>query len=108
MSVLRARVRRGERKARLRLRIEGAFGTQHSFGHVAREMALAFQALPDLDLRLWMRGPVEIDFSADERLKPLLPFFETQPLEEVDFHIRHEWPPTLEPPPSGRWILAQP
>ena len=26
----------------------------------------------------------------------------------AEVHVRHQWPPRLEPPPCGRWVLMQP
>ncbi len=108
MPIERARIKRGTTKGKLRVRIEGEFGLRHSFGHVARELALSLIGRPAIDLRLLSIGPVEFDLREDPKARLLLPFMESEPRDEVDFHIRNHWPPNFEPPPSGRWFLAQP
>ncbi|HEX9656899.1 MAG TPA: asparagine synthase (glutamine-hydrolyzing) [Bacteroidota bacterium] len=30
------------------------------------------------------------------------------PLDHVDVHVRHQWPPNLSPPDQGRWVVIQP
>jgi len=71
-------------------------------------MALALLGRRELDLRLVLRGQWEFPPSEDPKMRNLLPFLDANPEGEVDFHIRHHWPPNFNPPPSGRWILAQP
>jgi glycosyltransferase involved in cell wall biosynthesis len=107
MGLGRARLRR-RRSGRFLVRFEGEFGYRHSFGHVAREMALALLGRPEIELRLLIQGPMEFRLEDDARTWPLAECLDPDPQEEVDFHIRHHWPPNFTPPPSGRWILAQP
>jgi len=30
------------------------------------------------------------------------------PLDHVDVHVRHQWPPNLTPPEEGKWVVIQP
>ncbi len=30
------------------------------------------------------------------------------PLDHVDVHVRHQWPPDLSPPDRGKWVVIQP
>jgi glycosyltransferase involved in cell wall biosynthesis len=108
MAIGRARIKRGSSRGKLRIRLEGEFGLRHSFGHVTRELALAILGESGIDLRLRSLGPAEVDLREDPKGRALLPFFEPEADDDVDIHIRHHWPPNFEPPPTGRWVLAQP
>lgn len=42
------------------------------------------------------------------RSNPQLVSLINKTFTSADIHVRHQWPPNLEPPKSGRWVMIQP
>ncbi len=85
---------------------EGSQFVNHSLAHVNREQAIRLiEAGFELSIL-----PYETDqFKPD----PNSPYMEiskriSRKLRTVDIHVRHQWPPKLEPPPEGHWVVIQP
>ncbi len=108
MAISRARLYSRGKGRRIRVRYEGEFSTLSSFGVVAREMALSMCSRREIDLHLVDCGAKDFELSEDPKARVLRSFLSESQSDEVDFHIRHQWPPNFEPPTSGRWVLAQP
>nr|WP_320133033.1 glycosyltransferase [uncultured Holophaga sp.] len=88
-----------------RLCWEGAFFRYHSLAHVNRQLGRRLVTHAGLEVRLLATEGLEFD----PRLEPGLASRVDAPLSgPVDVHVRHQWPPHFEPPPSGAWVVVQP
>lgn len=93
--------------AKLSIRWEGSQFVHHSLAHVNRELCL----------RLARNGhalsliPFEPDQFApgDDPDLSLLARLHNAPLDKAcQIHVRHQWPPNLEAPAHGNWVVIQP
>jgi len=89
---------------------EGDFEQLHSLAHVNRAVCRKLiERGHDLGLLPRASGPVAEPIER-QQLDPRL----TARLGRgpdggpAQVHVRHRWPPRLEPPPHGRWVLMQP
>jgi len=86
---------------------EGDFEGLHSLAVVNRAVCLG---LPErgIDLGLFQikTGPDEGRVALDGRLAARMGKPPAGGTARVQ--VRHQWPPRLEPPPLGRWVLRQP
>jgi|GEM_PF-853030 glycosyltransferase involved in cell wall biosynthesis/GT2 family glycosyltransferase/Flp pilus assembly protein TadD len=91
----------------LSVRWEGSQFVHHSLALVNREICLRLARRGhDLSLIPWepdQFGPGDDpDLAILERLRKA-------PLEgPCQVHVRHQWPPLLEPPAEGKWVVVQP
>ena len=85
---------------------EGSQFVNHSLALVNRSLCLELiTAGHDLSII-----PYEADQFTPAKHSPLQKIAERvhKPLERVDVHVRHHWPPNLTPPARGHWVVIQP
>ncbi len=88
---------------------EGSFFVRHSLALVNREVCAALLRSGRCDLSLIPYEADEFGPESDpERLGPLSARMRAPLKGPAEFHVRHQWPPNFEPPPSGHWVLIQP
>lgn len=87
---------------------EGPFFVYSSLAHVNREMVSSLLGQDACDLGLIETEPDQYDGAADMRYAPLVARMGTELEGEVDFHVRHRWPPDVSVPSSGKLVLIQP
>lgn len=87
---------------------EGSQFVHHSLAMVNRELALALLDTGQVELNLIPYEEHTFGPEVDRRFSRLAERFNRVLSGPVDCHIRHQWPPKLEPPPEGHWILIQP
>ncbi len=85
---------------------EGPQFANHSLAVVNREMASCF-IKTEHAVSLKPHG-TEKNFSNKTDQLAELQRHVNKPLQNVDIHIRHHWPPNLNPPDAGRWVVIQP
>jgi glycosyltransferase involved in cell wall biosynthesis/GT2 family glycosyltransferase/tetratricopeptide (TPR) repeat protein/ADP-heptose:LPS heptosyltransferase len=86
---------------------EGDQYVKHSLALINRELCL--KLIDDgYDLSIIAYEQNEFGPEADPRFPKLTSMFNRALSNTVDIHIRHQWPPNLNPPPEGRWIMIQP
>ena len=86
---------------------EGTQFVTHSLALINRELALRMIAHGhEVALKLYEDHQWGADL--DPRYRSLAERFDRRPLGPVDFHVRHQWPPRLDAPAEGRWIVIQP
>ncbi|MGE5458632.1 MAG: glycosyltransferase, partial [Methanococcaceae archaeon] len=85
---------------------EGSQFVNHSLALVNRALCLRLIEYP-LDVSII---PFERDTTAPSKDDPALKIKEhyNKKLSEVNIHVRHHWPPNLNPPAEGRWVMIQP
>ncbi len=86
---------------------EGSFFVRHSLALVNREICGALIRSGPCEMRL---VPYEADeFSPEsDQDRSLAGRMGVSLKGPAEFHVRHQWPPNFEPPPSGHWIMIQP
>ncbi|MFA6110350.1 MAG: glycosyltransferase, partial [Candidatus Latescibacterota bacterium] len=88
---------------------EGSFFVHSSLAHVNRELVRALLARGHCDLGLVPFEPDQFGPAADpERYAVLAERLGQVPAGEVEFHLRHRWPPDFDRPPAGKLVLMQP
>ena len=88
---------------------EGSFFVRHSLALVNREVCGALLRSGRCDLSLIPYETDEFGPESDpERLGPLSERMRAPLTGPAEFHVRHQWPPNFEPPPSGHWVMIQP
>lgn len=88
---------------------EGSFFVHSSLAHVNRELVLALLGSGRCELGLIPFEPHQFGVEEDpERFAALAERLERPLSGEVDFHIRHRWPPDFSRPAAGRLVLIQP
>lgn len=91
----------------LSIRWEGSQFVHHSLAHVNRELCLGL-AKAGQDLSIIPYEPDQFGPGDDPDLG-ILAQLTNAPLEgECQVHVRHQWPPNLQPPAQGRWVVIQP
>jgi glycosyltransferase involved in cell wall biosynthesis/tetratricopeptide (TPR) repeat protein len=91
----------------LSIRWEGSQFVHHSLAHVNRELCLGL-AKAGQDLSIIPYEPDQFAAGDDPDLG-ILAQLTNAPLEgECQVHVRHQWPPNLQPPAQGRWVVIQP
>jgi GT2 family glycosyltransferase/glycosyltransferase involved in cell wall biosynthesis/radical SAM superfamily enzyme YgiQ (UPF0313 family)/MoaA/NifB/PqqE/SkfB family radical SAM enzyme/cytochrome c-type biogenesis protein CcmH/NrfG len=86
---------------------EGAQYVNHSLALINREFCLKLID-EGFELSILTYEQNEFGPEADPRFPKLASRFNRALPGWVDIHIRHQWPPNLNPPPEGRWIMIQP
>lgn len=96
-------------KTKYRIKWEGTQFVYHSLALVNREICLK---LIESGCEVFIKPYEKHTFngSADRRFGKIVDRIlkMKDPVPFVDAHIRHQWPPNLEPPEHGRWITMQP
>lgn len=91
----------------LSIRWEGSQFVHHSLANVNREICLRL-AKAGHDLSLIPFEPDQFAPGADPDLG-ILASLHNAPLEgPCQVHVRHQWPPRLDAPPQGHWVVVQP
>ena len=87
---------------------EGTQFVHHSLAHVNRELCLRLAEYSQLELTLIPYEPDRFDPALIPRYKPLRKRLNRPLSRPAAVHVRHQWPPNFEPPPSGAWVMIQP
>lgn len=107
-AVNQVRGSKGTATGTTRVAWEGTFLARHSLSLVNRELVSELARLPSFDLSI---VPFESRSLPDSEVEPFLDLTKrTTHLPPADAHVyvRHQWPPFLHRPASGRWVLMQP
>lgn len=99
------RVRSGPK---LYVRWEGSQFVYHSLALVNREITLRLARDPAIELSLLPYEPHEFGVEANPRYLPIGECLHKPLSGSADVHVQHRWPPRLEPPAEGRWVVIQP
>ncbi len=91
----------------LRVRWEGAFFEWHSLAHVNRELCLGLSH-QNVELSLVPVAPSHFDPGQEPHFKPLASLAFAPLAGPADVHVRHFFPPRLNRPEEGRFVLIQP
>ncbi len=91
----------------VRVRWEGAFFEWHSLAHVNREMCLGLSH-ENVELSLVPVAPPGFDPQTDPRSQTLAALAFAPLPAPADVHVRHFFPPRLNRPAEGRFVLIQP
>ncbi|MCW3058182.1 MAG: hypothetical protein JWQ02_3 [Capsulimonas sp.] len=89
------------------VRWEGAIFRQHSLGHVNRELCLGMMEA-GVALSLVPTEPNDFSPSDEPRLVGLAGRCFAPLDKPADVHVRHGFPPRLDAPDEGRFVLMQP
>jgi len=92
---------------KLSIRWEGSQFIHHSLAHVNRELCLGLSRLGH-ELSLIPFEPDQFDPATDPRLAPLAKLVDAPLDHACDIHLRHQWPPNLQAPAEGKWVVVQP
>ena len=100
----------GARQADTRINLcwEGSQFVYHSLAHVNRQLCLRLATADSIKLRI---QPYETDqFDPRKELPAAAPLVDCvrKPLDRVDVHLRHQWPPNFTAPDNGAWVMIQP
>ena len=88
---------------------EGSFLVCSSLATVNRELVLALLRSEKFELGLLQAEPSErAEVAITSRLYPVAERLDKALDGEVDFHLRHHWPPNFSRPPAGKLVLVQP
>jgi glycosyltransferase involved in cell wall biosynthesis len=85
---------------------EGSQFIKHSLALINREMCLRL-AKDNANLSLLPFG-VDTYTPAKNEPEAVLQKYIRKNAGEADIHVRLQWPPNLNPPSSGRWVINQP
>ena len=86
---------------------EGSQFVYHSLALINREVGIELLKKDAVDLSIIPYETHQFDQNMDPRFPALAKCFRKK-LDNIDIHIRHQWPPNFNPPPDGRWVLIQP
>ena len=88
---------------------EGSFFLHSSLAHVNRELVLELLGTGRCELGLIPFEPHQFGVEENpERFGPIAERLEKPLGDQVDFHLRHRWPPDFNRPAAGKLILVQP
>ncbi|MCW3099191.1 MAG: hypothetical protein JWL77_4809, partial [Chthonomonadaceae bacterium] len=90
------------------VRWEGALFSWHSLAHVNREICLGLLASGQVELALVPTEPNHFDPLQEPAFRSLAPLAFAPLSRPADVHVRHFFPPRLERPDEGRFVLLQP
>jgi glycosyltransferase involved in cell wall biosynthesis len=93
--------------APLKVKWEGSQFVYHSLAHVNRQLCLGLLNSRNVDLSILPFEPDDFDAESIDILKPLAACV-NKPQSRTLVHVRHQWPPNFNPPPSGVWVMIQP
>lgn len=85
---------------------EGSQYVKHSLALINREMCIRL-AKDDVELSLIPYGNDSYKPAPKDRESILRPYFNKK-VGAADIHVRLQWPPKFEAPPSGHWVINQP
>ena len=98
-----------EKTSAYRVKWEGSQFVRHSLALVNRELCIELAKRKDIEISLIPYESNEFGLEEDPERYGLIEERMHIPLSgEVDFHVRHQWPPNFNPPPEGHWIMIQP
>lgn len=80
----------------------------HSLAHVNRSFCLGLLDSGRVDLSLIPTEPTHFDPRQEPRFAPLAPLAFAPLKRPADIHVRHFFPPRLEAPDEGKFVLIQP
>lgn len=89
------------------VRWEGAQFSNHSLAHVNRKLTTALAKDPEFRVSIIPYGDDTMPVEWDQESAQVKKLYQAD-LPAVDFHVFHQWPPSFEAPPEGKWILFQP
>lgn len=87
---------------------EGAQFIYHSLAHINREVSLELLKTPGVELKLIPTEDPFFDPREIDRLEPLIAAHRQPRSRPPQVHVRHQWPPNFNAPPSGAWVIIQP
>lgn len=93
---------------KLCVRWEGSQFVYHSLALVNREITLRLAQDPTIELSLLPYEPHEFGVEVNPRYLSIEECLDKPLSRSADVHIQHRWPPKLEPPADGRWVVIQP
>ncbi|MCX6136429.1 MAG: glycosyltransferase, partial [Ignavibacteriales bacterium] len=86
---------------------EGSQLVRHSLALINRELCLGLiDAGYDVSIIPYEKD--DIDPKADPRFEKIMQRTSRAVPGDVDVHVRHQWPPNLDPPKEGHWVIMQP
>jgi len=93
---------------KINLTWEGSFFVHHSLALVNREIVNSLLEFDnDIALSLTPYEKDQFKPESEHYLNRLVPLI-NQDIGKADIHVRHHWPPNLEAPESGHWVIIQP
>lgn len=95
-------------KTPVRVHWEGSQFAYHSLAHVNRQLCLGLLASGEVDLSVIPYKPDQFNGAADPAFQPLAACVGKSLAGPAAVHVRHQWPPTFEPPKEGAWVMIQP
>ncbi|MBA3238582.1 MAG: FkbM family methyltransferase [Parachlamydiaceae bacterium] len=87
---------------------EGTFMDLSSLSHVNRSITRELAKIPDFKLTCVGPRSLSSKLSGLDELQEMRARLQTKAPNEVQFTIRHAWPPNWQKPVKGKWILMQP
>jgi glycosyltransferase involved in cell wall biosynthesis len=94
--------------AKLPVRWEGTQFRHHSLAHVNRQLCLGLLRSGRVDLGIAPYEPDTFDGAAVPAFQPLAAVSGKAPGAPAAVHVRHQWPPSFQPPAEGAWVMIQP
>jgi glycosyltransferase involved in cell wall biosynthesis len=92
----------------LPVRWEGSQFVYHSLAHVNRQLCLGLLGSGRVELSLVPYEPDQFDGAASREFRPLAAQVGKVLSAPAQVHVRHQWPPSAEPPAEGAWVIVQP
>ena len=89
------------------VRWEGALFSWHSLAHVNREICLGLLGSGQVELSLVPTEPNHFDPLQEPAFRSLAPLAFAPLSRPADVHVRHFFPPRLERPDEGKFVLVQ-
>lgn len=87
---------------------EGSQFIYHSLALINREMAIRLAQDPSIELSVIPYEPDQFDVEVNPRFQ-VIEERRNRPLStKTRIHVQHRWPPKLEPPGDGHWVVIQP
>ena len=90
------------------LRWEGMFFAWHSLAHVNRELCRGLLASGQVEVSLVPLEPIPAHPQSEALFAPLAARCFAPLSKPAEVHVRHFFPPRLEPPGEGHFVLIQP
>ncbi len=92
---------------RLRIVWEGSQLVRHSLARVNRELCLRLiDAGHELSIIPFEKDDMDPD--CDPRFEKIVRRTNRPLSGQADVHVKHRWPPDLQPPDEGHWVMIQP
>lgn len=87
---------------------EGSQFVHHSLALINRELCLRLAQDRNVDLSIIPYEPHQFGPEADQRFRYIAERLNRPLSQPADVHVRHQWPPNLNPPSEGHWVIIQP